>query len=531
MRQQVKNIAFAWVRAHLPSSLSAALWESGKTVGGYSLLAEIAKGGMGEIWLARQSGPHGFERVIVIKRIIPQEDAAQNLELMLLDEARIAAQLNHPNIVQVYELGECDGSAFIAMEYVHGENLASVVRRGVKLKNPLPMACGVRIVAQAAEALAHAHAKKGLDGKPLGLVHRDVSPQNVIVTYDGNVKLVDFGIAKAKAMARESTTADGTVKGKFVYMSPEHARGELVDGRSDLFSLGVVLFEVLSQSRFYDTQDELAALQLLLQGGELPRLDVRSPWLPAALVKIVHRCIEFSPSARYATARELAADLEAWLKTTTEGSAAQLEEWLQRAFVDRIAQRELLIASAGDSGPVLANDVLVKSDRSMPGHTGATTQPLRRRPRKGPAIVAAVALAVALTGVVLAKAQETSGPEPVAQDVAAEEVVAVALPTVKVVAPVELESGPARATAPTVVAAVTPTRRAVEKPKGTLSLDTTPWSQVYLGRTMLGDTPLVGVSVPAGVHKVRLRNPDKGIERTVEIEVQPGKNTGMRLKL
>jgi serine/threonine-protein kinase len=522
--------------------VSAAPWDSGKSVGGYTLLASIAQGGMGEIWLARQSGPQAFERVVVVKRIVPDEEGDAGRQEMLLDEARISAQLNHPNIVQVYELGHFEGSFFIAMEYLHGENLSSVVRRSVTLGSTLPIACGVRVIAEAAEALAYAHAKKALDGTPLGLVHRDVSPQNIVVTYDGHMKLVDFGVAKARG--RSSQTLAGTVKGKFAYMSPEQARGEPVDGRSDLFGLGVVLFEVLSHTRFYAEREAFMALQHVLQGAPLPRLQERAPQVPTALARIVDRCTARSPGDRYATARELAADLEGWLKTTQDGSATQIESWMRRAFEDRIAQREKLIASAGNVGPVLANDVMVKSDRSMPGNTTASTifdRPMPLSPARPLRGLIAVAVVLVAAGAVLSRFVKRPQPSPVVvveelvidAGAAEPQIAAPPAPPAPLEAEAVVDAGPAMPIAPPAAATASAPRRAAPPPvaKGRLSLDTTPWTQVSLGKTVLGDTPLVSVPVPAGMHKLRLRNAEKGIDKTIEVEIQPDKHKGLRLKL
>src|SRR5579871_1211455 len=208
---------------------------------------------MAEIWLARQAGLRGFEKVVVIKKVSDAFSSDPEFVEMFLDEARIAAQLNHPNIVQIYGLGEEQGSYYIAMEYLPGENLAVIMRAGLKAAKPLPLELGVRVLAGAADALAHAHTKIGLDGKPLHVVHRDVSPQNLIVTYDGVLKIVDFGIAKAAN--RATHTVGNQLKGKMSYLSPEQARSLEVDARSDIFALGIVLFEVATRTRLFSFED------------------------------------------------------------------------------------------------------------------------------------------------------------------------------------------------------------------------------------------------------------------------------------
>ncbi|MBL8954109.1 MAG: serine/threonine protein kinase, partial [Myxococcaceae bacterium] len=236
---------------------------------------------MAEIWLALQQGMKGFERVVVVKRISEGLSADPLFVEMFLDEARIAAQLNHPNIVQIYDLGEHEGAYYIAMEYLHGEDLASVMRAAIGNRAPLSHSFAARIVANAAEGLASAHARVGLDGKPLNVVHRDVSPQNIFITYDGIVKVLDFGVAKARN--RASVTSGGQVKGKFSYMSPEQARGGDVDPRTDVWALGVVLFETATQTRLFEGRDDQMAVRDAVLRGNVPSARARNPTIPSDL--------------------------------------------------------------------------------------------------------------------------------------------------------------------------------------------------------------------------------------------------------
>jgi len=224
--------------------------DEGKPIhlGKYELIKRIATGGMAEIYLARVSGLPGFEKIVVVKRILPQLATNQEFVQMFLDEARVAATLHHPNIVQMYDIGAVDGNYFISMEYLHGEDLRSIARAmRQKGQDRVPLEHALGIGVGIAAGLHYAHEKVGFDGKPLHIVHRDITPQNIFVTYDGGVKLVDFGIAKASNRASE--TRYGSLKGKIPYMSPEQCRSEPLDRRSDIFSLGILLYEQTTSVR------------------------------------------------------------------------------------------------------------------------------------------------------------------------------------------------------------------------------------------------------------------------------------------
>jgi serine/threonine protein kinase len=201
-------------------------WTPGSSFGNYTLLARVGLGGMAEIWLARQKGVQRFERVVVIKRILDSLANDESFVEMFLDEGRVAAQLSHPNIVQIFDLGEAEGAYYMVMEYLHGEDLAIVARAAKGKGEPIPLPYAMTLIARACEGLAHAHSRRSALGETLNIIHRDVSPQNIFVTYDGQVKLLDFGIAKA--LNRTSSTGQGQVKGKFAYMSPQQIAGDEV---------------------------------------------------------------------------------------------------------------------------------------------------------------------------------------------------------------------------------------------------------------------------------------------------------------
>jgi serine/threonine protein kinase len=275
-------------------------------IGRFEVLRYVAAGGMAEIYLVRASGIAGFEKTLVLKRIHPDHaDDPQFIE-MFLDEARLAATLDHPNIVHVHDIGESDGSYFFTMEYVRGASVLAIQRAVRRTGRSLGLAPALAIVAGAAGGLHYAHEHKR-GGKPLDIVHRDVSPSNVLVTFDGGVKLVDFGIAKAAARRTQTTT--GTVKGKHGYMSPEQCRGGAVDRRSDIFALGILLFELTTGSTLFPGDNEFEVVHKVCN-EPVPRPSSVVADYPAALERIVLRALEREPDARFATARDLELELD-----------------------------------------------------------------------------------------------------------------------------------------------------------------------------------------------------------------------------
>lgn len=276
-------------------------------VGKYQLGRLLAVGGMAEIYLARETGIAGFERWVVIKRILPQFEADAEFVRMFLDEARLAATLQHPNVVQVFAVDEHEGLHYLAMEYLHGYDLGRVLTRASAAKRRLPLEQALTIVHGAAAGLHHAHESRGIDGKPNGVVHRDVSPGNIVITFDGSVKLVDFGIAKA--IARGTKTAEGTIKGKVSYMSPEQCRGRAIDRRSDIFSLGIVLWELTTGRKLFKGASEFMIANQLLN-EEIPRPSSRVDNYPPALEALVMRMLGSDPDDRPATTRQVQLDIE-----------------------------------------------------------------------------------------------------------------------------------------------------------------------------------------------------------------------------
>jgi serine/threonine protein kinase len=284
---------------------------SGARIGRYQLLKKLAAGGMAEIYLARVTGVGGFAKNVVLKRILPQLAESQQFFRMFLDEARIAATLQHPNVIQVYDAGESDGQYYIAMEYLDGADLEAVHRHLVDRDQRLAAEHAAYIVSCVCAGLHYAHEKTDLDGAPLGIVHRDVTPQNVFVTRDGGVKLVDFGIAKASN--RMSRTTHGTLKGKLSYMAPEQCEGRAIDRRSDNYALGVLLYEVTTGQNPHRGSGEYAIMLEIVQGQiASPRTLV--PDYPPELEEIVLKAVAKRPDDRFQTAREMQRALDNFLR-------------------------------------------------------------------------------------------------------------------------------------------------------------------------------------------------------------------------
>jgi len=279
----------------------------GQVVGRYEIVRRLAVGGMAEIFLARATGPHGFEKQVVIKRILPHHTFNRDFVSMFLDEARIAATLHHPNIAQVYDIGEDSVSFFFAMEYVEGKDLRDILKANRRARTAVPLKFAVSMVLGAAAGLHAAHEKRDPQGRLLNIVHRDASPSNILLGFDGSVKLIDFGIVKADG--RQTATRTGIVKGKYAYMSPEQCRGDQLDRRSDIFTLGIVLFELTTGRRLFATNNEYQTMRKILK-DPLPRPTELVRGYPPELERIVLRALSRNREERYQTMQELFNDLQ-----------------------------------------------------------------------------------------------------------------------------------------------------------------------------------------------------------------------------
>jgi serine/threonine protein kinase len=326
-------------------------------IGKYELLHCIATGGMAEVYLARQTGPAGFEKLLVIKRILPHLASQPRFVQMFLDEARLAARFNHPHIVQIYDLGQEGEDFYLAMEYINGEDLRAVVKQCSSRKERIPVEHVVRIFIGVLDALNYAHSQTDLEGRRRGVVHRDVSPHNILVSFEGGVKLVDFGIAKARSEI--STTLPGRIKGKHAYMSPEQCLGRELDGRSDIFSAGIVLYELLSWSRLFKRKSDIETLKAVV-ACEVKPLRSLKPEIDPELDAIVLKALQPRPEDRYQTARQMQLALEDYvLKRGLKSNSALLAEYMNTLFDEKIAAREKALRQA--QAPSLEGVVLGKN--------------------------------------------------------------------------------------------------------------------------------------------------------------------------
>ena len=282
----------------------------GVKFGQYVLLNKIATGGMAEVWKARMRGVEGFQKIVAIKKILPHLSDNQDFIEMFIDEAKLAAQLNHNNIIHIYDLGKIQSSYYIAMEYVDGSDLKTILKRSEERNHPLSSELAVFIASKIASALDYAHRKRDFEDQEIGLVHRDVSPQNVLISEEGDIKLCDFGIAKAASKA--SQTQAGALKGKLQYMSPEQAWGRNVDRRSDIFALAAVLFEMLTNRKLFTGENEMSILEQVREAKVIAPSELNDEVTPE-IDAIVRKALQKEPGDRYQTAGEMARDLDSVL--------------------------------------------------------------------------------------------------------------------------------------------------------------------------------------------------------------------------
>ena len=280
--------------------------------GRYELLERISVGGMAEVFKGRVSGAAGFEKIVAIKRILPHLSDDQEFIGMFVDEAKLSANLNHSNIGQVFEFGKIESRYFIAMEYIHGKDCRRIQDYFRSFSKSMPVPMAIRIMLEVCSALEYAHSKRDDAGRPLGIVHRDVSPQNVLISYEGAVKLIDFGIAKA--LSRSSKTSTGNLKGKYGYMSPEQVEGEELDGRSDIFAAGTVLYELVSGQRLFSSDSELGTLELVRK-ADVPPPSRTNPAVPKGLDAIILKALARRTADRFQRAEEMHEALERFAQT------------------------------------------------------------------------------------------------------------------------------------------------------------------------------------------------------------------------
>jgi serine/threonine-protein kinase len=306
---------------------------------------------MAQIYLARQSGLGAFERHVVLKTILRERASDERFVTMFLDEAKLAATLNHQNVAQVYEVDQADGAYFMAMEYVHGENARAILEHTLRRGWTIPLELALMIISGAAAGLHHAHERKGKQGQPLNIVHRDISPANIMVGYDGSVKVLDFGIAKAEE--RATKTVGGMIKGKYGYMSPEQCKGKPIDRRSDIFALGICLYELTTLRRAFKGNDDFETMKRIVAGDViLPSVAVTG--YPRELEAIILTALANDPNARFQTAQEMIEAIDAFaVRTKLTGSNTALGRYMTQLFGSK---REPWVGEGNSGDPTLISE-------------------------------------------------------------------------------------------------------------------------------------------------------------------------------
>ncbi|HWB82046.1 MAG TPA: serine/threonine-protein kinase [Nannocystaceae bacterium] len=332
----------------MSEEISAVALPAGAKLGRYQVLRRIAVGGMAELYLARNVGRAGFEKLVAIKRVRPHLAEDGEFVQMFLDEARLAAGLEHSGIASVFDFGSSGREHFMAMEYVHGKNVRDILKAG-----DVPIACALTILKQVAAALHYAHERCGADGLPLGLVHRDVSPSNILVSWSGDVKLCDFGIAKATTQS--SATRTGTIKGKLSYMAPEQIRGETVDRRADVFALGIVAYELCTGKRCFYASGEFALINRVA-AGKFEKPSSAAPGFPTSLERVLLDALAVEADARTPTARALQEAIEEYASTAgIRLSSTVLSDYMRERFTaEAYPTVDTLPSQAESTAPTMA---------------------------------------------------------------------------------------------------------------------------------------------------------------------------------
>jgi len=388
--------------------------ESAQKIGRYEVVGKLTTGGMAEIFLGRLTGPRGFEKPVVIKRILSHlSDGSPTFSEMFLDEARIVSDIRHPNVVQVFDFGEDRGQLFMVMEYLEGESVGGILRRLWNTGRTLRPEAAAMIAAGACAGLHAAHELTDRQGRALKLVHRDVSPSNLFVTYDGHVKVLDFGVAKAHDTEKRTDT--GQVRGKSSYMSPEQALAEPIDRRSDVFSLGIVLFEMGTMRRLFQRENPLLVYRAICDEPILSMSEAKLD-VPKDLARIARRALERSRDARYGTAQEMRHDLLAAARRLTSVEPEELlAETMRELFAERISQKNavrsgLELGQDLEELPEAETDLGATIPSIASGENAARTAPGAGRWRSG--TLTAVGTLAIVGGVALAVTRSSKGGAP-----------------------------------------------------------------------------------------------------------------------
>ena len=397
-----------------------------ESFGRYYLVDRIAVGGMAEVFKAKSFSERGFEKLLVVKRILQHLSGNDEFVEMFIDEAKISVELTHPNIIQIYDFGKFRENYFIAMECVEGKDAKGLLRKLAERRKILPPEFCAYVAHEAARGLDFAHKKANAKGEALGIVHRDITPSNILISYNGDIKIADFGIAKAQISLYN--TKDGVLKGKFEYMSPEQATGERVTAKSDIFALGIILHEMLTGRRLFKTESELKTLERI-KSGDYPRPSAINPAVPEALDDIVMRALSKNPDDRFADAKEMQQALQSYLyPSSVDVVRESLALFLGELFAEEIAEERARLEEGTKAATAMYESApeLELEEEGEEWKGGAQTQGTATlataRPSRLPWVIAVAAvLGVVLSGGVAAYLylQEPAAPQVIVQEVAA----------------------------------------------------------------------------------------------------------------
>lgn len=370
----------------------------------YTILGHLAKGGMASVYLGRMAGSAGFSRLVAIKRLHPELATDRELIGMLVDEARIAALIRHTNVIDTLDLVVSEGAFSLVLEYIDGDSLSALVRSAKKAGEPVPLDIALAIIHGVLRGLDAAHEARGADGHPLGVVHRDVSPQNVLVGIDGVARVIDFGVAKAAG--KLEATKPGEVRGKFAYMAPEQLMAKPITRQVDVYATGVMLWELLTGTRLFQAEDERAVCAAVLRGAIAKPSTVNAE-ISSELDAIVMKATALDVGERYLSAREMLTDLEKHARAVDEDVAA----WVRRLTIEKRAQRQRMIDGDASSTDLRSIDEVMKELAVSPPEASSASAVEIAKPVEKPArsklpviaagagaMVALVALVVAMTG-------------------------------------------------------------------------------------------------------------------------------------
>ncbi len=549
----------------IPDPTAESIMPENRVLGRYRLRYLVAQGGMASVYLAQNQSDGGFERWVAVKVVHPHLGREPRFARMLLDEARITARIQHPHVCAVLDFGKEGDTPFLVMEYMHGESLASVLKRAKDASGlPWPFAC--RIALDVARGLHAAHELRGADGRGLGIVHRDVSPQNLFVLYDGVSKVLDFGVAAARDKLEK--TGSGEVKGKLAYMSPEQLLGRTVDRRTDVWALGVVLHEALTGRRLFRGANDGETVQRVLHAAiDRPSARGTSVKIPRALDALVMRCLAREATERVASMAELADALDDLLhehasrgssdppldgRSRSTGPARagtrEISEWMREIFGDRKAMREAMLRAQAPAGivPELELESATTAEHPSAERIESSIEKRAEGSRSRP-MWPLIALGFALTLAIgfWLGTRGRDGEQPL--DDASTTVATTGTADPPIVEPPDTTTTavttppitttttttatpPGTTTTPTSTEDddVAPTRDRTRvrtpAPPGRLNLLAVPSAEVFLRGRSLGETPLVGVELPAGRHTLELRS-DQAATRRVVVTIRSGEVT------